>query len=229
MKIEISRATAKGNKRKNQNETILSSTLDEHAWYSNNDDEYHSNSTLPDTSYIREHHQARIKVKSKRVSYSIEKGHFQNTININQNNAISSNNISRNDAILSKNNEIGYNTYGWQVEELALWRYALLIKGNKSSAESAHDKSIEMVLPYQLLPYPQQGMPHLFARKVKFKVNKDSVNTWVGAFSETQFWIDALWILMGQEMMTSVPLLTNIRNFQEYPLDWPKYNHHHNY
>lgn len=81
-----------------------------------------------------------------------------------------------------------------------------------------------MVLPYQLLPNQQQGLPHLSARKVKCKVHKDSMNTWVGAFSESQVWIDILWLFMGQEMMTSVPLLTNIRNFQEYPLDWPRYN-----
>jgi hypothetical protein len=86
-----------------------------------------------------------------------------------------------------------------------------------------------MVLPYQLLPSPQQGIPHLSAPKVKLKVRKDGTNIWVGAFTESRVWIDTLWILMGEEMMTSVPLLTDIRNFQEYPLDWPKYNHHHNY
>ena len=138
------------------------------------------------------------------------------------------------DAILSKNREIGYNQYdwqveelaknseidyGWQVEELAIWRYALLIKGNENSKD---DQSIEMVVPYQLLPSPQKGIPHLSAPKLKCKVHKDSINTWVGAFAETRIWIDSLWILMGQEMMTSVPMLTNVRKFQEYPLDWPK-------
>lgn len=87
-----------------------------------------------------------------------------------------------------------------------------------------------MALPYQLLPSLQQGMSNLCEPIVKTKIQlKDNITTWVGAFSETQVWIDTLWILMGDEMSTSVPLLTDVRNFQEYPLDWSKYNHHHNY
>ena len=174
-------------------------------------------------------------LKGNRVLYHFKHNIFKKTLSIHNNNDNDDDNdINIDDAIIKQKayDEIHFRgkdyTYGRNVEEFAADYYSGLIANNNidnlrnsnyntsSNTNSNTSAILQMALPYTL----QEKKGFFPSAVIKCKVIKET-ETWVGAFSEGKLWFEALYLFMLEDMMIEIPYLTNIRNFQRYPLDWP--------